>query len=150
MTTPQHTPRLRETTIDGLEAFDYYDNRVLGLVGKKMTRAAVDGFWEIARDHAALCRAEKRPFLLLYEAERITLSPYARQVATDTIKTFADMEGAIAGVFNRHNPLVMVIRSFILREMSHSLPNFVVQELPSRTAALNWLTSFLDDPTLRE
>ncbi len=139
MTQPDQTPIKIEAMPAGLEVFLHHDNTILAMRGISMTREAVDSFWEQARLHAQRCRAKGQPYLLLYQAESITLSPYARHVGTESIRSFSDLSGRVAIIFNRANPLIVVLRQFILRDMGRSLPKFQIREFRDNAAALVWL-----------
>lgn len=132
-----------ENLPDGLEATLYQDKQILALRADAISRAAVDSFWEVARLQANYCREHDRPFLMLYQVERITLSPYARQIGIDAIASFSDLNGRIAILFNRSNPLLIVIRTFIMREMARSLPNFAIREFRDQATGMAWLEQAL-------
>lgn len=138
--------RYIENMPSGLEVALVDDGAILHIRASSMSRDSVDAFWEQAGAYWKDRQDNNAPFLYLYQVEQITLSPYSRQVGIERIKQFQEVHGRIAMTFNRRNPLVMVIRNYVMREMARGLPQVEIKEFSNNDDALLWLRSYHSGP----
>ncbi len=124
----------------GLEVL-WLDNDQICLIRiSQLSRAATDAIWAQSDRYVQHCRHHLQCLKMIYMVENATISPYAREVGEHYIQRYGDMTGHIALVFNRRNPLMLVMKQFMSRDMAHHLPHVVFTECSTESDALAWIS----------